>query len=137
MKRTATIILTTAVALAALLWVAGLAGAGPLAKPNLQGGAPTVVRYQGQVPRVGIGIPYDGDGYFKFAIVGRGGTVTTPTTTRTYWSHDGSSVGGAVPKKTWVVLPVTDGLFNVLLGDTSLPGMTQPLEASVFSGTER
>jgi hypothetical protein len=131
MKRTATIILTTAVVLAALLWVAGLAGAGPLAKPNLQGGAPTVVRYQGQVPAY-KSVPYDGEGYFKFAIVSRRG-IAAPTT---YWSNDGSSVGGAEPREG-VVLPVTGGLFNVLLGDTSLPGMTQPLEASVFSDTER
>jgi hypothetical protein len=36
-----------------------------------------------------------------------------------------------------VQLSVSEGLFNVLLGDTTLSGMTEALDASVFSGTDR
>jgi hypothetical protein len=36
-----------------------------------------------------------------------------------------------------VQLSVSEGLFNVLLGDITLSGMTQALDASVFSGTDR
>jgi N-acetylneuraminic acid mutarotase len=114
-------------ALTALLSVSGLAGVGPLANPALQSGAPTVVSYQGQVT-VG-GSPYSGTGYFKFAIVNAAGDAT-------YWSNDGTSENGGEPTNG-TPLPVSNGLFNALLGDTSLTNMTQPLAASVFNGTER
>ena len=95
MKSKITTVLSTVAALVAVLWIAGVAGANPLAmagppaRPNLQSGAPTVVSYQGQVT-VG-GAPYDGTGYFKFAIVDAAGTAT-------YWSNDGTSSGGGEPK---------------------------------------
>ncbi len=81
----------------------------------LAGGAPTVVAYQGEV-RVD-GSPYTGDGYFKFAVVNAAGNTT-------YWSNDGTSTGGGEPTAA-VQLAVSDGLFSVLLGDTTLGGMTQ------------
>ncbi len=90
-------------------------------------GAPTMVAYQGQVT-VG-GSPYSGSGYFKFAIVDAGGTTT-------FWSNDGTSAGGGEPT-TEVTLTVSDGLFSVLLGDTSLSGMGESLKASVFSESDR
>jgi len=74
-----------------------------------QGITPTVVSYQGRVT-VG-GQPFDGIGYFKFALVDSFGNTT--------WSNDGTSVGGGEPASA-VVLTVTDGLFNVLLGDPIL-----------------
>jgi len=126
MKSKATIILATAAALVILLWIVGLAGAGPLVRPSQQGGAPTVVSYQGRVTVDGS--PYDDIGFFKFAIVDADGTTT-------YWSNDGTSTGGEEPTNG-VTLPVTNGLFNVLLGDTDLTNMTL-LDAPVFSGTER
>jgi hypothetical protein len=86
-----------------------------------------VVSYQGQV--MVDGAAYDGTGYFKFAIVNQAGNTT-------YWSNDGTSTGGGEPTNA-VQLVVTDGLFNVLLGDTTLPNMTQALGATVFSGTDR
>ena len=89
-------------------------------------GAPTVVSYQGQVT-VG-GAPYTGDGYFKFAVVDQAGATS-------YWSNDGTSTGGGQPTNS-VKLSVSNGLFNVLLGDTALPNMTA-LPASTFAGTER
>ncbi len=82
-----------------------------------------VVGYQGQVSVDGT--PYSGTGYFKFAVVpgdGGGGYL---------WSNDGKS-----PPLAAVALSVTDGLFSVLLGDTTVPGMTQPLTAAVFSSSE-
>jgi hypothetical protein len=117
----------TAVAFLALLWVASGVGAFPPKGPNAQGGSPTVVSYQGRV-MVG-GSPYSGTGYFKFAIVNKAGNTS-------YWSNDGTSSGGGEPSSS-VKIEVEGGLFNVLLGDTSLTNMTQPLSASVFSGTDR
>jgi hypothetical protein len=51
MRSKATIIVLSTVVLATvatLLSLAVLAGASPLARPSLQGGAPTVVSYQGR-----------------------------------------------------------------------------------------
>ena len=56
--------------------------------------------------------------------------------TTTYWSNDGSSTTGNEPTAA-VPLSVSDGLFGVLLGDTSLSGMTQALTADVFSQPDR
>jgi N-acetylneuraminic acid mutarotase len=127
MKTKITLTLSIVAILTALLSVSSLAGVGPLANHALQAGAPSVVSYQGQVT-VG-GSAYNGSGYFKFAIVNAAGDST-------YWSNDGTSADGAEPTNG-TPLPVSNGLFNVLLGDTSLTNMTQPLSASVFSGTNR
>ena len=108
-------------ALVAVTWAAP--GNAPLA----QGGAPTVVSYQGEV-RVG-GTPYTGNGYFKFAVVNAAGDAS-------YWSNDGTSTGGGEPTAA-VGLAVSDGLFSILLGDTALGGMTQALTADVFSQPNR
>ena len=124
MKSKGTIVLVTVATLATLLSLAGLAGANPLVRPNLQGGAPTVVSYQGQVKVDGAA--YDGTGYFKFAIVNAAGDTT-------YWSNDGTASGEPTNA---VSLTVSNSLFNVLLGDTSLTNMTA-LSADVFNGTER
>lgn len=94
---------------------------------HAQTGAPSIVSYQGKV--MVDGMPYTGDGYFKFAVVNQAGSVS-------YWSNDGSSSAGGQPAQA-VLLPVLNGLFNGLLGDTSLGGMGQPLTASVFDGTDR
>jgi N-acetylneuraminic acid mutarotase len=111
---------------AALLGAAGLAGAVPHARPRLLAVVPSVVSYQGQV-NLG-GWPFDGKGYFKFAIVDADGSTT-------YWSNDGSSGAGEEPELP-IELIVTDGLFNVLLGDPSVENMEQPLEADVFADPE-
>ena len=95
--------------------------------PLAQGGAPAVVAYQGEV-HVGV-TPYAGEGYFKFAVVNSGGSTT-------YWSNDGTSSGGNPPTEV-VTLTLTEGLFSVLLGDTTLDGMTQPLTADVFDQPDR
>ncbi len=90
-----------------------------------QGGAQTVVAYQGEV-RVDSE-PYTGDGYFKFAVVNELGTTT-------YWANDGTPAGEPAAA---VQLDVSHGLFSVLLGDTNLTGMTQPLTAAVFDEPDR
>jgi hypothetical protein len=93
----------------------------------LAGGAPPLVHYQGQVTVDGAS--YSGTGYFKFAIIDQAGTTT-------YWSNDGSSNGAAEPFRT-VPLTVSNGMFAVLLGDPSLPNMTQALSVDIFDDTDR
>jgi hypothetical protein len=51
----------------------------------------------------------------------------------TYWSNDGTSVAGSEPA-TSVALTVNDGLFTVVLGDTSQPNMGA-MPASLFLET--
>jgi microcystin-dependent protein len=121
------IALSVAVSVASVLLTLELVEARPAVSPDLPSVAPTVVSYQG---RVTLGSsPYDGLGFFKFAIVDGGGATT-------YWSNDGTSIAGGEPTNGTPV-PVSRGLLNVLLGDPALTNMTLPLDASVFSGTER
>jgi N-acetylneuraminic acid mutarotase len=114
------------VTLSALLWTSGLAGGMPSVwswfraaggGTRLQTVVPSVVSYQGQVHIAGT--PFDGKGYFKFVIV-------DPAGPESCWSNDGTSSGGGEPDGE-IQLTVINGLFNVLLGDTSLPNMTEPL----------
>jgi len=102
------------------------AEASPSAAPLLQSGSPTVVSYQGYVEVSDTA--HTGSGYFKFAVVDSGSA--------SQWSNDGTSAAGSEPT-AYVTLTVTGGLFNVLLGDTSLSGMTQTLSPTVFDGTDR
>jgi hypothetical protein len=92
-----------------------------------QSRAPPVIAYQGEV-RVD-GAPYTGDGHFKFAVVNAAGSAA-------YWSNDGTSSGGGEPTAA-VGLVVSEGVFSVLLGDTTLGGMKQALAAEVFSQPDR
>jgi len=96
------------------------------ARPLMGSGAPEVVSYTGMVTEGGT--PYDGTGHLKFALVNAAGDIS-------YWSNDGTSTGGGEPT-AGVQLELSEGHFNVLLGDTTLANMTS-LDASVFSGTER
>jgi hypothetical protein len=75
---------------------------------------PQLINYQGRV--VVDGVNFDGAGQFKFALVNAGGTTT-------YWSNDGSSAAGIEPAAA-VILPVSKGLYSVLLGDATLTNMT-------------
>ena len=116
------------------LLVAGLliifAGAGSLifasAKPLLGSGAPSLISYGGVVNESGI--PYQGSGYLKLAVVDGAGATS-------YWSNDGTSSGGSEPTAGFS-LDINEGYFQVLLGDTSIINMTA-ISASVFGGTER
>ena len=80
------------------------------ARPLLGAGAPTVVSYQGEINDSCT--PYDGTGYFKFAVVNAAGDTS-------YWSNDTTSTIGDEPT-AGVSLTVDEGLFQVLLGDTGL-----------------
>jgi hypothetical protein len=109
-----------------LLWVT-LGRAAPGRAPAAQNGAPALVSYQGEV-RTGT-TPYVGTGHFKFSVVNAAGDTT-------YWSNDGTGTGGDEPSAA-VALDVSNGVFSLLLGDTTLGGMSQPLDAAVFDDPAR
>jgi hypothetical protein len=86
---------------------------------------PQLINYQG---RVAVGSTnFTGNGQFKFALVGPGGTPT-------FWSNNGTSVGGSEPSAA-VSLTVANGLYAVLLGDATLPNMTV-IPATVFTNAD-
>jgi formylglycine-generating enzyme required for sulfatase activity len=84
--------------------------------------APPLISYSGQVTVDGQ--PYTGTGLFKFAFVDTNGQFS-------YWSHDGTSSAGSEPTGQ-VSVPVNAGLYSVMLGDTSLTGMSAIAE-SIFA----
>ena len=127
MKRNSHLAVLVVQILIAVLTISGVAIAGPLIAAQSTGGAPTVVSYQGRVSISGT--PYSGSGYFKFAVVDAAGTTS-------YWSNDGTSSGGSEPTSA-VILTVGNGLFTVLLGDTTLANMTRPLTAAAFRSPQR
>ncbi|MDD1713472.1 MAG: YncE family protein [Methanoregulaceae archaeon] len=130
-RRSVLSVLAALVIAAALMWAtAALARstANPAA-PSSALAALTVVSYQGRVSVNGQ--PFNGTGYFKFAIVNAGGTAA-------YWSNDGTGLATAPFTPTQAVaLNVSNGLFNVLLGDTTLAGMAQPMKPNVFAAPDR
>jgi hypothetical protein len=79
---------------------------------------PGLLSYQGRIHVADA--PYSGNGQFRFALVDAAGSTT-------YWSNDGTSVGGGQPTAA-VTVAVVNGLYTVLLGDA---GMTA-IPASVF-----
>ncbi len=116
----------SAIVISAFLLLAGLPGSDNRAGASIlvqSGGAPGLVSYQGKVSLNDRS--YNGQGYFKFAIVDLSGTTS-------FWSNDGTSIGGSQPAGA-VQLQVASGLFNVLLGE---PGMS-PLTAAAFSQSGR
>lgn len=86
---------------------------------------PHLIHHQG-ILQDNEGVPINGPAEFKFAFVNQDGSASL-------WSNDGTSVAGSAPAAV-VALPVSNGLFNVQLGDTNL-GM-QPLPPSVFAGNQ-
>ena len=86
---------------------------------------PQLINYQG---RVVVGSTnFDGTGQFKFALVTENGATT-------YWSNNGSSVNGSEPSAA-VSLPVSKGLYSVLLGDATLPNMSV-IPSTVFNNSD-
>jgi hypothetical protein len=83
---------------------------------------PNLINYQGFVA-VG-GASFTGSGQFRFAFVDPAGTTT-------FWSNDGTSVGGSQPAAA-VTLAVSGGVFSAVLGDTSVVNMTA-IPATVFT----
>src|SRR4029079_6715317 len=68
---------------------------------------------------------FNGAGQFKFAL------VMALEGTTTVWSNDGTSVNGS-ERSAAVTITVTNGLYSVLLGDTSIANMTA-VPSSVFT----
>ncbi|HST31216.1 MAG TPA: tail fiber domain-containing protein [Chthoniobacterales bacterium] len=65
-------------------------------------------------------------------------TVTPPPSNLnfTYWSNDGTSTNGSQPTNA-VSIGVSNGLYSVLLGDTSMPNMTAvPNTIVYYSGAD-
>jgi hypothetical protein len=89
-------------------------GVSMLLPAALQADVPQQLNHQGRVAVNGVN--FDGNGQFKFALVNANGTVS-------YWSNDGTSSAGSEPTSP-VTLPVTKGLYSVLLGNTTLANMT-------------
>jgi hypothetical protein len=78
-----------------------------------QAQVPQLINYQGRIT-VG-GTNFTGTGQFRFAFVNNGAT-------QTYWSNGTSTVA----------VPVTKGLYSVLLGDTGM----NPIPSSVFTNSD-
>ena len=121
--------LSMLVTVLALALVGGAALAAPGALSRMfepAASPPTLVSYQGYVKVSSVA--YTGTGYFKFAVMdaasGNGAT--------NYWANDGTASG---EPSASLALAVNGGLFNVMLGDTSLAGMTQPLTQGAFNQT--
>jgi hypothetical protein len=123
MKKNFGIVLAVALGLSALLLTIAFQAGWVRANPFNQerAGAPTIVSYQGQIWDGDT--PYNGTGYFKFAILDATGTTY-------YWSNDGGELG--IPPEEYIALPVENGLFTVYLGDNSLYGSMTALSADVF-----
>ena len=67
-----------------------------------------MINYQGRVAVGDPAVNFNGTGAFKFALVNGDGSAS-------YWSNDGTSTEGSEPTAA-VSLPVTKGLYSVLLG---------------------
>lgn len=93
---------------------------GPWAHWVLAQSVPAAIPYTGLI--LSDGIPVNGDGYFKFAIIDQNNM--------TLWSNDGSTTGasGAVVPTTAVTVFVSNGLYALELGNQN-----QPLTSAVFS----
>ncbi len=85
---------------------------------------PGIISHQGKL--MVQGADFTGTAMFKFAFVNAIGDTT-------WWSHNGTSVGGAEPTGPAIQLPVNNGLFSINLGDTSIPNMTRPITPDVFA----
>ncbi len=99
--------------------ISGGGGAGAAGTAVLTGGVVT-----------GVTVNNAGSGYTSTPTV----TIAPPPADiayTTYWSNDGTSANGSEPA-TAVGVAVANGLFTVVLGDTTLSNMTA-LDGSVFS----
>jgi hypothetical protein len=99
--------------------ISGGGGSGATAQANLTGGA---------VSSITVLTP--GSGYSSAPTV----TIAPPPPTffyTNYWSNDGTSVNGSEPLAA-VSAPVSNGLFTVALGDTTLPNMAA-INSTIFA----
>ena len=105
--------------LAPVVTISGGGGSGATAAATISGGVVTTVN-----------ILTPGSGYTSMPTV----TIAPPPpniTYVTYWSNDGTSSAGSEPAATVNVI-VTNGLFTVVLGDTTIPNMSA-VSASLFA----
>ena len=86
---------------------------------------PQSIPYTGYIEASGI--PFNGTGEFKFAIVSQDGSTT-------FWSNDLSSNAGGEPTNA-VTLAVSNGVFALSLGDPAMTNM-QPIELGTFDLTQ-
>ncbi|MCI0535865.1 MAG: hypothetical protein L0Z50_11630, partial [Verrucomicrobiales bacterium] len=85
---------------------------------------PAVIHYQGRV--LADGLSFDGAGQFKFVL-------GNADASQTYWRNAPDANGDGEPDNP-VAVPVTRGLYSVLLGDTSLGNM-EALPSSLFTNS--
>ena len=83
---------------------------------------PLMINHQGLVKVDGF--PFDGTGYFRFAIV-------DPDTGNNVWTNDGTKLVTSQAPTSSVNLPVVKGSYNVRLGDVSISNMTA-IPSTVF-----
>lgn len=86
---------------------------------------PSMLNYQGRIAVNGVN--FSGTGQFKFALINTNGS-------QSFWSNDGTSSAGSQPAAA-VSIPVNSGIYNVRLGDTTLPNMTA-VPATVFGNPD-
>jgi hypothetical protein len=87
---------------------------------------PNLLNYQG---RVAVGTTnFNGTGTFRFALVNANGSTV-------YWRNSADTAPADGVPDTGVSLTVTRGLYSVLLGDTSLPGMAL-IPATVWANAD-
>lgn len=86
---------------------------------------PTMVNHQGVVAVNGV--RFSGTGQFRFAVLDRSSGLNL-------WTNDGTQLGASGAPTATVSLTVTDGIYNVRLGDTGLTHMTA-LPASLFANS--
>jgi hypothetical protein len=91
-----------------------------------QAQVPQMINQQGFVKVNGVN--FSGTGYFRFALVDGAGSVS-------YWSNDGSSTSGSQPSAA-IAVPVVNGLYSLLLGDTSIANMTVSIPSSIFANPD-
>lgn len=82
----------------------------------------TELNYQGRI--LADSSFFNDTGSFKFLVTNSAGNAS-------YWSNDGSSSGGSEPTAA-VSIRVRDGLYSVILGDSSITNMTS-ISSSIFA----
>lgn len=75
------------------------------------------------------GLVFNGTGKFKFALVNAAGNVL-------YWTHDGTRNAAPYQPTGSVDINVVRGLYSVLIGDTTIPGMTNPINPDIFTNND-
>lgn len=89
----------------------------------VRGEIPLQINHQGLVKVNGLA--FNGNGDFRFALV-------DPDTGDNLWTNDGTNVPGPGTPTNAVNLAVINGIYNVRLGDTTLPNMTS-VPSTVFN----